>query len=199
MSNDNFKIFAGNNLSDFLNDKSKAIQDEIEDWDEDKILNSEEKYFVDQYYKRYYLKTLSVDSENVKKYLDKKKISGDEFPSGRFDVEPGKEYSVRIAVYCLPFTGNVDLFHYKPSKRILNTYEVYLKDGFICFEIEDFTRNAEDVKSAADTRISFIKNQLKNVNNEVQEYNNNLRSKIRNLYEDRKKRIIDNKKFLESL
>lgn len=197
------KLFSKGSLSDnFLSVKTGRIKNKIELETKEKILDSDEGAVVEEYYKEYYVQPLEIDTENVKKDLYEKMIHGGEFPeSARFsrDLDPGKLYLVRVAKYCLPFTGNSNLFHYVPSKSLMYHFDADIKNSFICFEIEVFSKDAKTVKNEFSSIVSNLKKQLEYINNEVAIYNNTLKDAIKDIFKSRKDRIIENKKFLEEL
>ncbi len=197
------KLFSKGSLSDnFLSVKTGRIKNKIELETKEKILDSDEGAVVEEYYKEYYVQPIEIDTENVKKDLYEKKVYGGDFPeSARFsrDLDPGKSYPVKVAVYYLPFTGNSDLFHYVPSKRLMWTVDAYIKEPFVCFEIEAFSKDAKTVKNEFSSMVSNLKKQIEYINNEVARYNNALKDTIKDIFKSRKDRIIENKKFLEEL
>ena len=199
---DDFKLFSKGSLSDnFLSVKTKNIKSQIEELPDKKILEMHEERVVELFYKEYYVQPLEIDAENVKKHLYEKMINGDDFPSARYShgLDPKKSYPVKVVVYCLPFTGNADLFYYAPSKRLMGVFDPYKKESFVCFEIEVFSKDAKTVKNEFSSMISNLKKQIEYTNNEVAQHNNTLEGTIKDIFKSRKDRAIENKKFLEEL
>ncbi len=198
---DDFKLFSKGSLGDFLSAKIENIKSQIEELTDKKILELHEGKVVDLYYKEYHLQPLEIDTKNAKKDLHEKKVSGADFPSARYShgLDPKKLYPVKVAVYCLPFTGNSDLFYYLPSKRSMAPFDYYKEKTFICFEIEVFSKDAKTVKRESSSIVSNLMKQIEYTNNEVEQYNNDLRDTIKDIFESRKDRAIENKKFLEEL
>lgn len=199
----NFELFSEGNLSDkFLSVKTEDLKNKIEKLPEEKILEADEERVVEVYYKEYYVQPLEIDAENVKKDLSRKMINESDFPeSARLsrDLRPGKSYSVKVAVYCLPFTGNSGLFYYAPSKRLMCPFNAHIKKSFVCFEIEVFSGDAKTVKNEFSSMVNNLKKQIEYINNEVAQYNNALKDNIKDILKSRKDRIIEDKKFLEEL
>ena len=199
--NDDFKLFSKGSLSDFLSVKTKNLKSQIEELPEEKILHMHERQIVDLYYNEYHVKPLEIDAENVKPYVYRKDVLGSDFPSARYShgLDTKKSYSVKFAVYCLPFTGNADLFYYAPSKRLMGVFDPYIKESSLCFEIEVFSKDSKTVKNESSSMISNLKKQIEYMNNEVAQYNNALKDNIKDFLKSRKDIIIEDKKFLEEL
>lgn len=199
----NNNLFSKGSLSDnFLSVKTRSIKNKIEMVIEEKILDTDEESAVEEYYKEYYVQPIEIDTENVKKDLYEKKVYGGNFPeSARFsrDLDPGKSYPVRVALYRIPFTGDSDLFYYAPSKKLMRPFDASINKPFLNFEIEVFSKDAQAVKNEFSSMVSDLKKQIEYINNEVASYNNTLKDTIRDVFKSRKNRIIENKKFLEEL
>lgn len=195
------KIFAEDKLSNLIDENINQIKNDIENEDEDNILDSNENEFIEKYYLKYHLEPLEINFEEFEKDRCRKKLPSSMFPRN-YDVRPGKSYSTLIIIYKLPFSGNSELLRYRPSKKWISSWtrEVYLLNNtYVCFEIIPFSRDAKSVKDEAKNIMNSMRQQLEYLNSEIDSYNNNLKSQIKNFYNGRKKRIEDDKKFLESL
>jgi hypothetical protein len=86
-----------------------------------------------------------------------------------------------------------------PSSRILWSIDVEIKDSEFCFEIINFSDDAESIVREKDSTMRSIMQQYANVAAEVERYNSSIESQIRSAFESRKKRILVKSGVLASL
>ncbi|WP_291447862.1 hypothetical protein [Desulfovibrio sp.] len=192
------KIFAENDLAEFLEARFQHVAKAIENESDDYLLNVNEVDYVNFQYQRAHVEPLLIFAENLCVSQYEKMIPAEEFPWG-FNVRRGESYKKSVIKFHIPFTGEMDLLRCAPGHRLLWTMNVTVKNGEICFDIVNFKDDADEIKRYKDDALRNISQQLNYVTNEVNVFNSSLENKIKQIFESRKKRILANNNILSSL
>ena len=65
--------------------------------------------------------------------------------------------------YHLPFSGDPQVLGCAPNPRVPNSYPVTVEGAEVCFEIIDFSGNAESIKREAEQVLGLIRQQSANL------------------------------------
>ena len=160
-----FKLFSEIGINNFFDQIKNQLQRDIELLPNNSFIESKEEEIISEIYKKYIIGLPKIDIDKIQKEAYENEIGSEDFPiSPRFDVMPGKKYLVQVAIYKIPFEGNGTVFRLKSTKSILWTEECYFEgNNLICFEIPNFTRNADDVKNDFKKKKDFLLKQYVNV------------------------------------
>jgi len=185
-------------LRDYFEQKKSSVIQSIEDEDDDYLLNVNDVDYVKYKSSGAYVEPLQIHEDQIYASSSEKMIPAEYFPSS-FYVRKGKSYKKDVIKFHVPFSGNADLIRCMPSTRILWTIDVELSNQEFCFEIINFSDDAESIKREKDSNMRNIMQQLGNVSAEVEHYNSEIEFQIKQAFDARKQRILAKKGVLASL
>jgi hypothetical protein len=203
-SYERISIFAQKRLSDYLEQRKSSVIDSIQNEDEDYLLKVNEDDYVEYKLSLAYVDPLEIYDNAVYCSSSEKNISPEKMcqhsPTFAFvpDVLKQSSYKKQVLKFHVPFSGSADLIRCAPG-LITWTIEIELSDQEFCFEIINFSDNAESIKQEKNANLKNIMQQLQNVNSEIKQYNIRLESEIKQIFNTRKKRILENNSVLASL
>lgn len=193
-----FDIFCIQDLSIYLNTRTKELRDKIYKETPQYLLNINDQEYLDHLESSYSVDTLVIHFDQVSVTSREEPIAAERFPNS-FYVQRGISYLKQVITYHLPFSGNHELLRCIPSTRILWTLEVYIEDRCICFDIIDFYGDGEQVKRDAGRILSSIKTQAGHLATEVEHYNKDLHAQANDMLGARRKQLMDQNKVLAAL
>jgi len=164
----------------------------------DYLLNVDEQEYVAHLASVYSYDPLELDLHNAVTSRHEKEIPAEWFPP-TFAVRPGKTYKKPIVRYHIPFDGDPELLRCRPNPCEQNTFEVFIEDQAVCFEIIVFSDNAEPVKRAIDCNCGLIERQFAYLSRQVQSYNHGIDMNARSVFEARKSELQRQHAFLAKL
>lgn len=200
-------LFSSEEVREYTDKKYSMMKSDIEDFSDEKIMNCALEEWADYYSEEYRIQPIVVYKDNIKKSLDEQKVK---VPSHWPYVNPYEVEYVNVDGYhidfSIPFDGDSMLWRLKPSRSIVQKFEVEnikepTKDscGILTFRL---VYTATDLKSEGDNVSQFIENHFNNkfanyermilyVNFEIDFYNANIRKSAMELLEKRKNRASD--------
>jgi TIR domain-containing protein len=190
-------MFDGMQVRDLLEAQKRDLKSAVEQASDDEILNRDEDEYVDELFQDYTFECPVIDFEGVYVSDSEVIISSEHFPPD-FVTRPGKSYPVHVICYHLPFTGDAELFGYTPSQYSFWFPEVFIEGQEVCFEIVDFRKDMEAVRSEAGRIINSIKTFSESLTKDVEMYGVR-RGYIESIIQARKQRLLNNKNVLTSL
>jgi hypothetical protein len=185
-----FKLFGSKNLSNLIDEIKNQIKSYIDVKEENYLLSVNEQDYINYLYEEHKINKIYIDFEDIKLSDYEKKII----------IIPERDRISQVVVYQLPIKGNQSLLNYRPDIKYIDHFpDVYIEGNYLGFEIEVLTKDSNDVKREAGSVLNTIKKQSNFINDEVNTFNNELKGYIKDVVSSRKKRIFDNRKFLEAL
>ena len=199
-----FKVFYEDKLSIHLEQNTDSLQSEIDHKLEDYILKVNETDYINHLVDEFTVESINIDFEGVFiGPLYEKDIPAERFPAYRFNVRAGESYPKPAVTYHLPYTGNEYLLRYTPNPWIDWTTEVFLENQCLCFEVFSLLSNiegvTEDLKKEAQAIIDHIEIQLGHLTDEIKSYNDQLPTTVKQLFQERKQKILDRNQIAASL
>jgi hypothetical protein len=182
-------IFFERKLSQFLDSLRNQMKATAQSETADYLLNVNEEEYIEHLQHRFTIEPLKIHLDDAQVSAHEENIPAERFPSSTFFVKQGRSYPKQIIRYHIPFEGTEELLQCTPNPRLLNTHEVLLDGGSICFDIIDFYQDPEYIKREADRVIKLIADQARNVEKNVADYNSRLPEEIRQVVQARKKQI----------
>ena len=190
-------------FGDVLRSQKEKLKNKIHSEETGYILNINENEYVEHLVSEFSIDPPILDIENKFITHEEKMIPADRHPRESFFITDNKSYPRQAIKYHLPFNGEIEVINFKPSTSLLWTIELDHEindDGeFLCFEIINFTNDAEKTKRDSDQNLSNLQKQLGNLANEVNNYNASLSENARMLLKERKESLKSNNSFLDQL
>ncbi len=193
-----FKAFAGEDIQQYFLGNDQRILSRISQESEDYILNVNEEDFIGYLADDFSIDLPTIDFESFEVSTYEKMIPAEYFPFN-FNVYPGKKYPRSVYVYSMPYSGNVDLIHYIPNPRLLWTMPLEIRGNRICFEIQIFSDEPDQIKAEAQNNINKLNEQLGHLTKNVQDYNSKLKANAGGIFKAIKQKILNKNKTLAAL
>lgn len=189
-------LFARGELRDFLSKRLASVKRSLETMPEDEVLARSTDDLVSQLVESAALDALSVGADAVDGGVAEVTIERYD----QFDRAYYKSPGFRIhAVFEL--TGDTELLHYAPSKRLLTRFDAQVGNGTITVRIEQpgSAPNADAAKQAIDREIGKIRTMAGHSTRDVQAFNQGLDRQLRPAIESRKKLLQDRRDLAGAL
>ena len=188
-------------LNEVLSEKKKILEKEIENLDKDYVMKVSEddlaRYMVSKYALEAPVihedKMYVFDPADTQIEVSRGHVLSDFALTRSFYVKGTK---ITVAV---PFEGDEDLFHFKPSTFTLDPPrgEVVNQELHLVYETVD--QDPEELKRACRRDSAEIKKYLEWVRNQVNSFNKQLESLVRENIAARKKKLMDDMGLVASL
>lgn len=191
-------IFAERELRDYLEQNRASVIHSIESESDDYLLNVNEKDYAQHKSADAYIEPLEIHEDQIYASSSEQMIPAEYFPNS-FHVYSGKSYKKDVIKFHVPFSGNNELLKCVPSSSIMWTMDVEMSQQEFCFEIINFSDNAESITREKDSNLRSIMQQLGNISSEVAIYNSGIANQIKQAFEARKNRILAKSNVLASL
>lgn len=190
-------------FGDVLRSQKEKLKNKIHSEETNYILNVNEDEYVEHLVSEFSIDPPILDIENKFITHEEKMIPADRHPRESFFIADNKSYPRQAIKYHVPFSGEIEVINFKPNTSLRWTIELDHEindDGeFLCFEIINFTNDAEKIKRDSDQNLSNLQKQLGNLANEVNNYNASLSEDARMLLKERKESLKSNNSFLDQL
>lgn len=182
-------IFGEHDLDDYLQDKVQQLQSQVESESEEYLVNVNEAEYIKHLVDKYAVNNLDLfpDRLEVKPY--EKEIAIRQFPTG-FNARGKSSYKRTVLKYYLPFEGDIILLECRPMPCLLWTTKITSEDNNVCFEIVDFSGNADEIKHQVQNNIDSFMQQLRNLRRQVDCFNSSLELRAQEIIEVRKQNIL---------
>ncbi len=192
------RIFAVQNLRDYLDCQKQNIISSIEAEKDDYLLNVNENDYINHKVSEATENKLEIHTDKIYASSEEKLIPAEYFPSS-FWVEGGNSYKKDVIKFHIPFSGNQYLLKCAPSHRLVWSMDIEMGVNEFCFEIINFSDNAQAISQEKDSCLQNICTQSDNVNREIDQYNSSIKNQILSAFESRKQRIKTKTGILEAL
>ncbi|TRZ77258.1 hypothetical protein D4R87_03010, partial [bacterium] len=122
-----FKVFNEYDLLAILNDRSLRLQEKVKS-----LVNAGRAKEIFEIAEKHKITMFHFDIQNLTVETKKSDIPA-EFFSNSFLVQSGRKYQKDVLIFRLPFTGDQDMLHCRPSTHILWTEEIAIEGNDIVF------------------------------------------------------------------
>ena len=154
----------------------KMLEEDIEGWNEDQLLNTPVE-------------------EPCNNLVEKYRIDVPVLDRGKIDL---KAHDIQIEI-TVRFAGDSKVFEIQPTTCSIGRPHGNVKDRMLTFSIPYMDLNPDEVRRKIYENIDFIDTYLTRIRVDVDRLNSELESIIRNRIEQRRERLLENQNFLASL
>ncbi len=188
-------------LRDFLENRKIAIKEEVEGQDLDYLLSVSETDYCKYLADKYVLDIPIIKDDEICVHSQKEidiDVSQD-FQRAVFDrSRPAyvKGLAVTVAV---PFSGDGELFHYRPTTSSLNPPRGEVIGQEIHLTYKEVKHDAEQLKKNYLGTVNQVKHSLQSTCADVNSFNSQLETLINQVVLQRKKKLLDNQGLVASL
>lgn len=183
-------LFIKYDLRRVIEAHEKAMNDEIDDINGNKLLNTDVEKLVNYFKEKYLLLTpqLHEDKITVDQEESQIDVSGD---PNRLIWDKSKPFYItgtKVDFY-VPYEGDKDLFDCKPSTYTLNPPRGVVSETDLILTFQTTKHKSEEIKSSFEGRLNSIKSYLTNIKNGVAEFNSQIEDKIRARIKSRREKV----------
>lgn len=198
---ENNLFYKGGHLSDFLEEKKLQIKKEIFEFDEEKFLGEKEED-LERFLREKYTSHPPVLKKDEKYLLNPKEVDIDvSRDQGRDIFDRSGPFYIKgtLITVVIPFNGDAALFNYRPPTYSLSIPQGIINRNELCLEYKLTEYNAKSLENKITHDIQQIESHLNWAKNAIDNFNTSLKDFINNLIEERKKKIIESREFINKL
>jgi len=174
------------------------IQKELESYDREDFLSIDEDELTQKLVKKYSLKPIQLNEKDINKSAEDAKLYVD--PNPLIGILERKEVNGTKIIIEIPFEGSAEAFHYRPNNLAPVVYpQGTIKDQMIRIEYLVFKPDKNELKKRCEWDLKVLKDYISWINKDIEKFNRDLPNKIKQLIQQRKKKILADKKMLEVL
>ncbi|MBZ5612153.1 MAG: hypothetical protein LAP38_28170 [Acidobacteriia bacterium] len=194
-----FNIFFEETFDAVVAHRLHDLKATIESENPQYLMNVNEQEYVSFLESRFRLDSLSLYFDNVHASSHEASVPAERFPQG-FYVHAGKTYTRQAIKYHLPFAGDAQLLRCIPNPRVMNTVQVFVEDGAVCFSVVNFwDADPSQVKGRADSILALIRQNYEHLRRQVEQYNASLPATVGGYLTARKEAIKRQGEFMAAL
>lgn len=195
------QIFAENRFDDVARARIVQMRKKIHDESPDYLLNVNQEEYLNHLVSDFEIEPLVMDFDGLFVDTAEKRIRAERFPGGGFDfaVERGESYIKQAIIFHIPFSGDQGLLNLAPNPFLMNSHEVEVRDGCVCFEIVDFYGNPEAIKRDQERILGLIRTQHASLTKNVADYNASLRTQAKALLDERRGQLQSQNQVVAAL
>ena len=190
--------FGQGKLSEYCEDHIRHMQERIHNEKREYILNVNEVDYIAHIENIYSIVPLIIDFDKVSVQQEERLIPAEKF-SRFFYVEAGKSYKKMVICFHVPFSGDRELLARTPSIRSLWSETIAIGAEDFVYEIINFDNDTNSIKGHFDEFKIHMEDQLSYVTSEISKYNANVKFRATEIFNRRKKEILDQEGLLSSL
>ena len=198
-------LFIRARLADLIRDYPRTIQDEVEDWERNKVLAASESDLVDYLEDKYFLDApMLLPRDHWESVADETQVDVSHDPmrvpfrDGRRILIPGHRVSVRV-----PFDGDADLFDFQPSTYNYNPPRatVSKQDSVLTFTVTvpQDTADGDTIRNEIDREVANTDSYLDSVRQDCTAWNDRLPNVAADCLNVRKSRLLQQGNLLREL
>ena len=165
-------LFRDANLSDVLTGQEQAMSREIESLDEARVLNTSPEDLCDYFVEKYRVDAIEINESGIQAdYGDARVDVSNRFEYGLFDRGlPTYVTGTRVTFY-VPFSGDSQLFKYRPSRFTLNPLRADVRGNELVFVYDRTTQEAPNIRSEFERDLKNVKDHIVWIASEVHQFN----------------------------
>ena len=198
-------LFCGRSLSDLIRAYPQLMRDEVDKWEENKILAASETDLIDYLVEKYILngpKLRPREEWNVVSEDTKVDVSHDFRRGGYRDGRRLFVAGQRITVH-VPFEGDADLFSMQPASYTLNPPRAHVskRESALTFSltVPHDDSDAKRIQGQINNEVASVERCLEWVRNDCEAWNGDLRRMAKDCIRVRKRRLLEQASLLEQL
>ena len=176
------------------------MADEISSLSEECVLNTSPEELCDYFVEKYRVAPLVMDESGIQAdYGDTQIDVSQRVDYAVFDrSRPTHVTGTRITFF-VPFSGDPELFKYRPSTFSLNLLQGVVRGNELVFVYERTTQEAPNIGSEFDRELQSVQQHLSRISDQVERFNSTIRPKVSQQIGARREKLLQDRGIIEGL
>ena len=194
------QLFYKYDLSGTTENSGRALADDINSLGENEVLGTSEQDMVAYLVEKQEIAPLTIADESGIQ-MDYSEVQIDVSRSREYPIlgmGPSHVIGTRLTFY-VPFTGDADLFHCRPSTRRMGLPAPSITSNELVFTYETTKGRASGVNDTFKEELEQTRIHAARVNEKVNQFNDALPEKARQLLNARRKKLLQDRSLVESI
>jgi len=193
-------LFSDGILSEFLESRKRELFQEIQEQDANYILNMSIIDFCNYLYNKYRLDVPVLDEEKITVDQQEKGVAVSNY-TVRFILDRSKPVYLKgtSISYFIPFSGDPNLFRYRPSRFSLNPPNGVIKGNELRVSFDGIDQDPKKVKQDFNSILKEIKELLGWVENNIKQFNESLAKEIETKVKHRREKLLKDRALVANL
>lgn len=194
------RLFSKQDLDSALRNEESKVTQEVAHLSEERVLNTPLESLLDYFCEKYQADMPQIDEAGI--HSDYGEVQID--VSGRFEYVPrrygGPQYvtGTRFQI-SVPFTGDPDLFRWRPSTFTLSGLEATVGSTSVVFAYDALPQDTDSLRSHFDRDLASLKRNLSSVAAQVENFNSRVRSIAEDAIESRRDSLMQAQTVAQNL
>lgn len=193
-----FRAFSEYDGYGMLEKQRLAINQAIQDQNDDYILNVNKDEYIGHLVSEYSIPPLVIHKDELTVSTHEEMIPAEMHPSSYY-VNRGSNYPKDVIVYHLPFSGQPELLKVRASTHSLSAPLITVENGFINFRIINFNLDAERIKQESNQVIQSLEAQNSYLTNDLASFNASIEQNAIQAFDARKNQLLNKNNLISSL
>ena len=193
-------LFHRAELRSFLIGQEQALDQEISSLQEQQVLNSSPKDLEDYFVEKYLIEPIEINESEIHADHGDAQVDVSHRSEYAFFNRSGPAYvtGTKITFY-VPFSGEPQLFKYRPSTSRLNSPQADIRNNELVFTYERTTQDAPKIKNEFERDLSNVKYNLDEIAKDTRNFNSTLRQKPPQFIRERREKLLRDREIAENL
>ncbi len=165
-------LFSKGHIHEYLSHRQQQLIQEIDALAPDTIINTDPASLTNYFIEKYTLITPTLQHQQITVEQAEIKIDISKDPNRRITDRSRPFYIPGTRVtYHLPYTGDADLFHFRPTLHNLGPPAAAIRDNELVFTYDDTQHDVASIKAAFNSDWQHVRSWLAWADEDVQKYN----------------------------
>lgn len=194
------RLFRNADLSDVLAGQEQTMANEVGSLSEARVLNTSPEILCDYFVEKYKVEPLVIDESGIQV----------DYGDTQIDVSRRVEYAVfgrsgpthvtgtRITFF-VPFTGDPELFKYRPSTFSLSHLQGVVRGNELEFVYDRTSQEAPNIGSEFKRELQSVQKHLSRIADQVEQFNSTIRPKVSQQIGARREKLLQDRGIIEGL
>ena len=193
-------LFRDADLRDVLAGQEEAILKEIGSLKEDRVLNTSPEELYDYFVEKYRIDPPEINEAEIKvDYGDAQIDVSQRFEYAVFDRSRPTYVSGTRITFFVPFSGDPELFKFRPSTFSLNPPRGVVRGNELVFVYDRTTQDASNIGNEFDRERQSVQQHLSRIADQVEQFNSTIRSKVSQQIGARREKLLQDRGIIEGL
>ncbi len=189
-------LFSKNELREVLEATKFRMKKEIEDYPQNKLLNTSPDDLAKYFREKYELLSISIKETEINVDMQETKVEFSQF-NRYFD----KSYYVpgTMIILNMPFDGDKDLFYCQPSTFTFNPPHGFIRGDVLQIKIVRTDHDVKEAKDELNNLINDVKKYIGWIKSDIEPFNSNLLEIAKQQIDSRRQKILKDQGLLAGL